>query len=167
MHIVAFHGDFASPRMMRRDMSVDWVDQYWDYQQDNVATLADHRDLVLVAYSRGGSVVGKLANALNNIRAAVLYEAPLLDAPTPGGDFPVLIIWNRLSIRRFTREAKRTKQEWALQHPISELHGGSLLHVKLWPPGHGWDQNLNPPIYEWLSEQVDPVDARQSGPQET
>ena len=155
LFVVAFHGDFASPAMLRRDMGVDWVDHYWDYRRDSIDVLSQPRGLVLVAYSRGGSWVGKLANQLDNIRAAILYEAPLLDASHPAGDFPVLMIWNRFSLRRFTRQARRTKAEWSQQHSVSELQGRGF-HIKFWPPGHGWDQQLNPQIQAWIDSQVVP-----------
>ncbi len=153
MHVVAFHGDFATPSMLRRDMGVDWVDRYWDYKCDEVDSLRGYEDLVLVAYSRGGATVGKLANTLNNIRAAVLYEAPLLDAKNPAGEFPVLLIWNSLSLRRFTSEAFRSHSEWALKHPVTQLRGRGF-HIRLWPPGHGWDRKLNGEIRKWLVAQV-------------
>jgi dienelactone hydrolase len=147
--VVAFHGDFASPAMLRRDMGVNWVDHYWDYKRDDCELLTQPRELVLVAFSRGGSLVGKLASRLDNIRAAILYEAPLLDASQPAGDFPVLLIWNRFSIRRFTPQARRSRLEWAAMHEVTEFQGRGF-HIKFWPPGHGWDQRLNPRIEAWL-----------------
>ena len=165
MHVVAFHGSGARPHHLRTDMGdPGWVDEYAEYDRrapkNYPADLRRHQDLVLVGYSKGGYEIGKLSLRLDNIRAAVLYESPLLDIDKPGGEFPVLIIWNQQSRRINTDEAISTYGKWESGGRRADYRFGNGGHTS-WTRRlrtlfrkHAWDQTLNPGIESWIKRRV-------------
>lgn len=161
--IIALPGDMSKNSMLKNDMGVDWVDHYWqangwesphkEYQKliDFISPLDS---VILVGFSRGGSMIAKLSNELTNIKAAVLYESPMVDSTTVGGNFPVLMIWNnegRLvdGLPRSRFKATYSIYAWAKDHPMTFLMGDGG-HVKTNPLGHDWDKSLNTKIKNWI-----------------
>jgi pimeloyl-ACP methyl ester carboxylesterase len=162
--VVALHGQFASPKILRRDMGdPSWVDIYLPTPYDDLSRelLIDSLDLeidepmVLVGYSIGGSVIANLSHYFyREIAGVVLYESPMFDSLSVAGDFPVLWIRNNYqSTLRREAEFLDTFTLWSLQHPVTKLIGTGR-HMKFtwgWPPiGHAWDQTLNPFIETWI-----------------
>lgn len=156
MKVVAFHGEFASAKMLREDIgNAHWIDQYIDGH--NISKILTHlfkdEPLILVGYSLGGSVIGTLTHHLPNIKGAVLYEAPLLDVSYVKGTFPVLWITNRVLFFR-KRKLQQSKEAWQKNHPITELRGKGL-HIRVEPKKppirHNWNQQLNPLIQTWIA----------------
>jgi len=155
---VALHGDFSSGKALSRDMGSLQADYYPDWKKDKdriTETLCYLDEVDLIGYSSGGSYISYLTHHLNNIRKAVLYEAPNLEPEIPDGNFPVLIIWNDESHKSKTREAQQTLLEWQVNHTVTTMTGMGR-HIKFvpYPPfiGHGWDTLLNPYIRDWLHE---------------
>ena len=163
MKVIALHGDYAKPADLRRDMGdPDWVDWYpAGHDAVNIRNLINssgwqNEPLVLMGYSKGGSVVGDLSHILDNIVGAVLYESPLMSPEDPGGTFPVLWIRNNYQPavgRAF--ELWQTYCAWAENHPITKMTGQGR-HIRWrfgWPPfGHNWDNSLNGHIERFVKE---------------
>jgi len=108
---------------------------------------------IMIGYSRGGSVIAKLSE-LVELRAAVLYESPVVDSEGVGGSFPVLMIWNNEGVKcsRFParrKQARRSEQLWAKSHPVTAIEGIGEHFTKR-PPAHCWDQGLNQQIVDWI-----------------
>lgn len=105
---------------------------------------------IVLGYSRGGSAIAKLSK-LVELKAAVLYESPVIDSKGVGGSFPVLMIWNDAGAATGPRagQAEHSKATWKATHPVDELTGKGE-HMKRRPPGHGWDCELNDQIRDWL-----------------
>jgi len=103
--IIALHGDFATPTMLQRDMGdlSELVDIFFDARKwlrfdaamgrltSLVQSLSEPP--IVIGYSRGGSAIARLSE-LVELRAAVVYESPVIDSEGVGGSFPVLVIWN-------------------------------------------------------------------------
>lgn len=158
MKTYAFHGDFASAEDLQADMGDPaWVDEYVDYRRDFESAIADQDSVVLVGYSRGGSIIGELSLRLRNIRGVVLYESPLFGVDQPGGNFPALVIWNRRSRKRRSIEAWDTLQRWRAGGRSVTMMDGQGAHLKfvMRPStaflGHGWDVSLNSRIAAWVA----------------
>ena len=166
MTIIALHGDFATPSILQRDMGdlSQLVDIFFnargwhnfDSAMGRLTSLVKSlpQPPIVIGYSRGGSAIARLSE-LVELRAAVLYESPVIDSEGVGGCFPVLQIWNdsgakygRNKIRR--GQAKIAEQIWA-GHQVTQLQGIGG-HVKKRPLGHGWDANLNQQIIDWMSQ---------------
>lgn len=166
MTTIALHGDFATAEMLQRDVgdlasSIDgffaaggWV--RFEHQFNKLLRLISElqEPPILIGYSRGGSVIARLSELIE-IKAAILYESPVLDSDGVGGTFPVLMLWNdcgvkfgRSAIRR--GQAKISQEIWSATHPVKELRG-SGTHMGFRPPRHGWDVILNDQIREFLT----------------
>jgi len=116
--IIALHGDFASADRLVRDVGDlrTIVDLFFEakgwwrfkYQIDKLIGLITQLDdpPILIGYSRGGSAIAALSE-LVEIRAAVVYESPVLDSDGVGGCFPVLQIWNHCGARYGPNEMRR------------------------------------------------------------
>jgi len=163
--IIALHGDFASPGMLKRDMgNVNPLDvvffdgKGWINFSPAIGRLITlvkslPEPPVMIGYSRGGSVIAKLSE-LVELRAAVLYESPVVDSEGVGGSFPVLMIWNNEGVKcsRFParrKQARRSEQLWAKSHPVTAIEGIGEHFTKR-PPAHCWDQGLNQQIVDWI-----------------
>lgn len=111
--------------------------------------LLSYRRLVLVGYSLGGSLIGELSLGLPNLVGAIVYESPLLGTVSPGGRFPVCIVWNAGSRKAGTREALRATQAWkAGGRSVLEFEGsgGHTRYVdrrSTFNKAHNWNQSLN------------------------
>jgi pimeloyl-ACP methyl ester carboxylesterase len=164
MKVIALHGDFASPEMLKRDMGApSWVDSYYDGKGwrdvDGRIELLIHfirmleQPVTLVGYSRGGSVIARLSHAIPHLIAcAVLYESPVKDSQGCAGKFPVLQIWNdRGSMRRLHRldDVLESIRCWSIGRRC-EIMVGTGKHMQLTPPAHGWDRSLNNRIEDWI-----------------
>lgn len=158
MNVVAFHGDFASGRILKRDMGNPvWVNRYHDgldlYKASK--SLISRTDNVLIGYSRGGSLIGHLSICQDiRIKAAVLYESPLIGIDEVGGTFPVLWIKNAYRRKGWRKkEMDDTEKLWRATHSVDTLVGqGSHVRFTMGCPpiGHAWDQQLNPAIEHWI-----------------
>lgn len=162
--IIALHGDGGSPDMILRDMGdlALMVDKAYDgnrwcfFEKQYSRLLKSIRSLgqppILIGYSRGGDVIAKLSND-TQIAAAVLYESPVIDSETVGGEFPCLMIWNdqgaKVGPRRLA--ALHSEELWKQNHPVDMLTGRGG-HIKRKPFGHAWDTSLNPQIAEWIEK---------------
>ncbi len=160
--IIALHGDFAKAEMLKRDMGnlspiVDHFSDANGWRRTNreidrleayIRTL--DQPPTLIGYSRGGSVVAALSERVE-LRAAVVYESPVLDSEGVGGAFPVLMCWNDCGVMVGKRagQARIAQQIWKASHPVTEIWGTGR-HVRTRPVGHGWDCNINGGICEWL-----------------
>lgn len=161
--IIALHGDFASAEMLKRDMGSlsPMVDLFWDANgwrrtDREIDRLEAYIRMIpsppiLMGYSRGGSVIAALSERVE-LRAAVVYESPVLDSEGAGGAFPVLMCWNDCGVMSGKRagQARISQQIWKASHPVTEIWGVGR-HVKTRPVGHGWDVGLNETIRDWLS----------------
>lgn len=166
MATIALHGDFGTAKMLQCNVgdlasSVDyffpaggWV--RFEYQFRKLLTLIASlsEPPILIGYSRGGSVIAKLSEVVA-IKAAVLYESPVIDSEGVGGVFPVLMIWNdegakygRDKVKR--GQAKVSEEIWSEKHPVTPLTGTGH-HFGVRPPRHCWDVSLNDQIREFLS----------------
>ena len=171
--VVAFHGDFANGEMLREDMGdPDWVDWYVDHQGRGRRDLPDEEiieelpsgPLVCVGYSDGGDTVARLSTLIpERFVAAVVYEAPVVSVPAPGGDFPVLSLWNYGSRKAQSELADEAVRKWAYGRRDFSIHFGKGRHTKwVWRNpwwlgrrlGHGWDLELNPYIHRWIREKA-------------
>lgn len=160
--IIALHGDFASDKMLKRDMGSlsPLVDLFWeangwrrtDREIDRLEAYIRTLDQppILIGYSRGGSVIAALSERVE-IRAAVVYESPVLDSEGVGGTFPVLMIWNDCGVMSGKRkgQARIAQELWKASHPVTEIWGAGR-HLRTRPIGHGWDCSLNGTIRDWL-----------------
>jgi pimeloyl-ACP methyl ester carboxylesterase len=161
--IIALHGDYANAEMLKRDIGSlePMVDCFWDASGWRPAkreisklkryiTSLPAEPPILIGYSRGGSIIAMLSNRYP-IRAAVLYESPVLDSFTVGGTFPVLQIWNDQGVMTGKRkgQAAIAQEVWKKNHPVTELRGVGT-HIKRKPIGHGWDVGLNDQIRKWI-----------------
>lgn len=91
--------------MLKRDMGnlSPMVDLFWDAngwrrtdrEIDRLEAFIRTLDQppILIGYSRGGSVIAALSERVE-LRAAVVYESPVIDSDGVGGAFPVLMCWN-------------------------------------------------------------------------
>jgi len=166
MTIIALHGDFATPAMLERDMgdlaplvNVFFDARGWhnfDSAMGRLTSLVKSlpEPPIMIGYSRGGSAIARLSE-LVELRAAIVYESPVIDSEGVGGCFPVLQIWNdsgakygRNRVRR--GQAKIAEQIWA-SHPVTQLQGVGR-HIKKNPLGHGWDCGLNQQIADWIKQ---------------
>lgn len=164
-YTIALHGDLASAEMLRRDVgslanSIDlffdargWL--RFDHQLEKLLEIIAElpEPPILIGYSRGGSAIARLSEVVQ-LKAAVIYEGPVIDSEGVGGDFPVLMIWNdcgakfgRSAIRR--GQAKISQEIWSATHPLIELRG-SGMHMMTRPPRHGWDLAVNGAVQEFL-----------------
>lgn len=167
MLTIALHGDLGNSKMMERDVgdlasSIDvfWNAHGWVKFNEQFDRLMEycrqlHEPPILIGYSRGGSVIAALSYMGVKIRAAVLYESPIVDSAGVGGSFPVLMIWNDRGAKasiwgRRRREVKSTEATWKETHPVEPLDGkGEHMQVRPYP-AHCWDVSLNDQIREWL-----------------
>jgi len=164
--IIALHGDFASPGMLERDvgdlassLSIMFFDaEGWRKFQDATDRLltlirALEEPPILIGYSRGGSVIA-LISKMVELRAAVLYESPVVNSYGAGGCFPVLQIWNNAGAKysRFParrKQARLSDKIWKENHPVTAIEGIGEHFTKR-PPAHCWDQGLNQQIVDWI-----------------
>jgi pimeloyl-ACP methyl ester carboxylesterase len=160
--VIALHGDFAWPTMLARDVgdlepSIDvfWDANGWRRAESSIDKLERYiRSLykppILIGYSRGGSVIAALSERVE-LRAAVVYESPVLDSEGVGGSFPVLMIWNDEGAMSGKRkgQARIARDIWRASHPVTEIWGVGR-HLKFGPIGHGWDCSLNETIRDFL-----------------
>jgi len=160
--IIALHGDYANADMLKRDVGdfAPLVNCFWDASgwrpaKREISKLERYikslsEPPTLIGYSRGGSIIAMLSNKYP-IRAAVLYESPVLDSFSVGGTFPVLQIWNDQGFLTGKRsgQARAAQEVWKRNHPVTELQGIGT-HVRTHPIGHGWDVGLNDRILSWL-----------------
>lgn len=160
--IIALHGDYANAEMLKRDVGdfAPMVDCFWDASgwrpaKREISKLERYikslsEPPTLIGYSRGGSIIAMLSNKYP-IRAAVLYESPVLDSFSVGGTFPVLQIWNDQGFLTGKRagQARSAQEVWKRNHPVTELWGVGT-HIRRDPIGHGWDVGLNDRIKSWL-----------------
>lgn len=157
MTVIAFHGKPGGAAMLRRDMGdPDWVDHYFSGHDlvDAYSLVESNQGSILVGYSYGGDLIGRLTNVCTTIIGAVLYEAPLFEPTIPLDDFPVLQVWNRYG-RESWGDSQRAKKFW--DGPFREVveMRGRGFHVRLtwrWPfLGHAWDRDLNGEIKKFVS----------------
>ena len=161
--IIALHGDYANADMLKRDVGdfAPLVNCFWDASgwrpaKREIGKLERYikslpEPPTLIGYSRGGSIIAMLSNKYP-IRAAVLYESPVLDSFTVGGTFPVLQIWNDqgvMAMKRRAGQARVAQEVWKRNHPV-ETAWGVGTHIRRDPIGHGWDVGLNDRIRDWL-----------------
>ena len=164
--IIALHGDFATPGMLKRDMGdfplvADFFDaRGWINFASAMGRLVSlvkslPEPPTVIGYSRGGSAIARLSE-LVELRSAVLYESPIVDSDGVGGSFPVLMVWNdagakysRFPARR--KQVRRSEQLWAKSHPVTPIEGVGKHFTKR-PPAHCWDQNLNQQIVDWIGQ---------------
>ena len=161
---VAFHGQFSSPRGLRRDAGApEFIDLYLSSTDDISITAAKlarlKAPLLLIGYSLGGTLAMRLVDYDLPIKGLILYEAPVFDTnsmPAPSTDIKVLSIWNdyipKTHPRRVEKARSRTYQR---SYPYyTELTGLTRAHTKFIfrPPfvGHGWDISLNSLIQVWI-----------------
>lgn len=166
MYTIALHGDLATGDMLRRDMGDPcWVDEYFDGQWGPGRFDRSVRELsskiqgvgpcALVGYSRGASVIARLSigPVAELIRAAVVYEGPVIDSASCGGCFPVLMIWNDDgAVANRTKAAAASIIKWRVGRRL-EIIEGHGKHVEKDEDGkhcHGWDKSLNVEIRDWL-----------------
>ena len=173
--VIALHGDFAQPGHLEQDAGYPmFIDEYVTYYNrrksdermaaELAPALAIYKRLILVGYSRGGSIIGHLTHKLTNIAGAVLYESPLFGIDRVAGSFPALLIWNsngafhgkRPGAKRH-QEALATIEAWVaggrnVTHMVGQGKHTKWVHrpSTLWV-GHGWDTKLNPAIGQWVS----------------
>jgi len=176
--IIALHGDFATADMLERDVGdlrtiVDlffdargWL--RFDKRIDQLIRIITQLDdpPILIGYSRGGSAVAALSE-LVEIRAAIVYESPVIDSEGVGGCFPVLQIWNDRGARYGMNEMRRgqamvAEQIWGERHDVTQLIGRGG-HIRKNPLGHFWDCSLNQQIRDWLVEYDNVVGCNYSG----
>lgn len=161
MKVVAFHGDFASPQMLREDSGdPSWITDYMGWEDIHPRFISSALDqekepYVLLGYSRGGQVACRVANSIvyrELFRGIVLYEAPL---PPEGlvGNHHVLYLrstyrswlpwreWRKDRIIRYLKE----------HHKVAVL-GSECRHLKRVNGEfrHGWDTQTNPHINKWI-----------------
>ena len=170
MTTIAFHGQFATPGMLRVDAGdPEWIDEYWELYQDPAAQLlapAQYESVVLAGYSRGGYIACELANfiirhTLKRPKTAglILYEAPI---PREGllGDMPVVYVRSAKRSKLFWREWRKDRiiQRLKQNHDVTVL-GSKHGHTKTVTlpdgstrKGHGWDVGLNDELGEWVRE---------------
>lgn len=156
MTVIALHGDFSNAAILKRDIAIS----HWKYCNWKRDWFIGSKDLPLIfaGYSNGGNHISYISHTLPYLKAAILYESPILPARRqiePAGKFPVLWIENNQGRgkknRRTKKIMKRSKELWAKNHPMTTLEGIGR-HVKTNPLGHGWDQNLNPQILDWINQ---------------
>lgn len=160
--IIALHGDYATADMLKRDVGslASMIDCFWDASgwrpaKREIGKIDRYikslkEPPILIGYSRGGSIIAMLSNKYP-IRAAVLYESPVLDSFSVGGTFPVLQIWNDQGVMHGKRRGQAiiAQEVWKRNHPVTELQGVGT-HIKRDPIGHGWDVGLNDRIRDWI-----------------
>jgi hypothetical protein len=163
--IIALHGDYAKAEMLQRDMGdlSGSVDLFYDAKGwirfekrlmkllELITKLSDPP--ILIGYSRGGSAIAVVSEMVE-IKAAVLYESPVIDSDGVGGTFPVLMIWNNHGAKCSRNEERRqqainSEMIWSRNHQVTKLIGTGG-HIRRYPPGHYWDVSLNDQIREWL-----------------
>jgi len=176
--IIALHGDFATAKMFERDVGdlCNSIDLFFDARGwtrfhkriDRLIGLITQLDdpPILIGYSRGGSAIAALSE-LVEIRAAVVYESPVIDSEGVGGSFPVLQIWNHCGARYGMNEMRRgqaiiAEQIWGENHEVTQLIGKGG-HIRKNPLGHAWDTSLNQQIRDWLVNYDDVVGCNYSG----
>lgn len=159
--VIAFHGDFANANVLRRDMGdPSWVTHFWDDHdvKEILRFCRSQSSVVLIGYSRGGSLIGHLSKSLFNIERAVLYESPLLGTNKVGGNFPVLWIWNEYwqsARRRFERADTLRAWELGNRKVIPLNPKNAWRHTRFTPfsnppIGHNWNQSVNPIVEKWI-----------------
>lgn len=165
---VAFHGDFAKAHHLQHDMGdPPWVDRYVQHQGRGRRDLPDGvimnsipaaGRLVLLGFSDGGDTVARLSQYLyHRILCAIVYESPVKSIRRPAGNFPVLMLWNEGSNRRYSEAASIARARWTANpdRVVAEEmgEGGHTKFVRrpsTWWRGHGWDVGLNPLIVSWV-----------------
>jgi hypothetical protein len=163
--IIALHGDYARAEMLERDMgdlscSVDlfYDANGWIRFNKRLSKLLEmltrlSEPPIMIGYSGGGAAIAVISRRIA-MKAAVLYESPVLDSEGVGGTFPVLMIWNNHGAK-FSRSATRRQQAiyseeiWSQNHPVTNLMGTGG-HIRRKPLGHYWDTSLNDQIRDWL-----------------
>lgn len=152
--VIALHGDGANGALLARDMGYPpWVDHYWNGDDGLLEFVRSCESVVIVGYSRGTQLAGRLSLKTNNIIGCILYEPMLKGMDSTGGIFPVLWIENDRG-RKEWKEMKRAKEVWARTHPMTEKEGkGRHWSIRLWRfpfRGHEWDQSLNAYCFNWI-----------------
>lgn len=164
-YTIALHGDLATAEMLRRDVGDlrDSIDLFFDArgwlrfdsQIDKLHTKICQlpEPPTLIGFSRGVSAIARLSE-ITEIKAAVVYEGPIIDSEGVGGNFPVLMIWNdagaKFSPSKLRRgQAKIAEQIWSESHPVTYIQGTGR-HMRLRPPGHYWDCSLNQQIKDFI-----------------
>jgi hypothetical protein len=160
--IIAFHGDYATPKMLKEDMGdlANEVDYFFNgHDFGEAIDLCKKFDSVkLIGFSSGGALIAELSY-LKNIKSAVLYESPLGISGKTFGNFPACIIWNRNGRMRNSRfnpyreEALNMVDKWDNGRDILRLVGnGRHISFKFrFPPfGHAWDKTVNKEIKRFL-----------------
>lgn len=175
--IMALPGDKAKDHYLREDMEAPatwgeityWPADGWKTLDKTYQELLDFLkplpEVTLIGYSRGGYIISRLSNELINIKAAVLYESPVYNGvggnscTIPGGNFPVLLIWNSFGaldslFRSKRKEAIYSLKYWSINRKARILIGdGGHVKREDWEFRHNWDTDLNDQIGEWLNEQ--------------
>jgi hypothetical protein len=172
MEIIAFHGDFASPQMLREDIgdiglpitfmsSTNWLDAISEID----VAFGPKRGLVGIGFSRGCGVIADLSYQYPDLFiAAVLYEGPLGFYGKVGGSFPVLMIWNSHGVKKPSllkpwhwfkpRVAREAEMAWEEKHSVSYASGTGchMRYDKTKNPKlrHAWDQSLNKTVREFI-----------------
>jgi hypothetical protein len=156
---IAFHGDGATPEMLREDIGEGLHVDYFVDKYHAASFCREFPEVNLVGYSRGGGVIADLSCILPNIRSAVLYESPLGAYNKAMGSFPALIIWNkrgRKSKAIYRSAVERMEDAWVIGRHVDFLEGtGRHIRVdRSMRPRlrHGWDRSLNPKISQWIKD---------------
>lgn len=165
MKVFAFHGDGARPWHLRDDMgNPTWVDEYPDWMRQNqeqlIAELAAEESVILVGYSSGGGFIADvLSHRLGNITGAVVYESPVRSGRPPGGEFPVMMIWNRGSRKAASKMACEAMEAWVANSRRKwRLVFGDGGHTRwAWRPrtlfrAHNWDASVSPKAERFIGQ---------------
>jgi hypothetical protein len=165
--VVAYHGDFASGKILKRDSCGPWWVDWWPNWKRNrrAQELPTDRPVALLAFSGGGDLTARQVGIYPNVVAVVNYECPNRRDIVPRGKCPVLAAWNRNGRGiaggspedriYWTAEAKTTMEQWAAGHPLQLAfgNGGHVRRARGWPPlGHDWDTELNPTFFAFIQQ---------------
>lgn len=147
MRTAALHGDFATPKMLQRDMGDPrWIDLYIERQSvESMASLCSAWGVKnLVGYSRGGYLACKIAELIP-IKTLVLYESPMFDAQPQV--LNAVVVFNSVPRRRKRRSREMSRVLRYFSGHMTFFHGAKKRHLEAkpyWPfLGHAWDQSLN------------------------
>ena len=163
--VVAYHGDFASGRILQRDAGYPWWVDWWPNWKRNrrAQELPTDRPVAIVSFSAGGDLAARQVGIYPNIVAAINYECPNRRDIEPRGTCPVLAAWN-LNGRGivsgtptdriyWTDEAAETLEQWRRNHPVSLTfaEGRHVRFVRGFPPlAHDWNKELNPEFLAFI-----------------